>query len=568
MSVPWRRRSVAWRRLVSGGCWPRPDPASARHYVLSQAICLFFLVNCEFWAQGAGNQDEIKDPTVSVVLLARNKEHVLPYFLTLFERLNYPKKRMALYIRSDHNVDLTIPILEEWLAHNKQNYHYIDAKLDKHSPKFYPEDEEGTEWSNARFTKVMELKEELLDKARHSWADYVWFLDMDVFLTNRDILLKIMSEEKAVVAPMLNSLATYSNYWGGMTEDYWYTRSDDYIPILDRKQMGCFDVPMVHSCVLVDLTRVASDNLTFIPKNLPGYKGPHDDIIAFAISAKNAGLPMHVCNSEIYGFIPPPLEDGQGLHIDMKQLLSIKLEVLVEHPPLPVSKLLAKYTPPPPKIDNVGFDQIYLINLARRLERRDRMFQSFRELGLKVKLFEAVDGKQLNDSYLRQLGVKQMVGYKDPWSKRDMTFGEIGCFLSHYFIWVDIVNHGYNKVLLFEDDIRFEPYFKEKLKMMREEADSLLDWDLIYLGRKKMKSADEPWTDWMEKFPVRNLNAYSVAPLYVFPTHYTGEDGYISDTEESPIIVEDAVAPAMSPSLGGKGLELEIGFNGLAKDEL
>ena len=73
----------------------------------------------------------------------------------------------------------------------------------------------------------------------------------------------------------------------------------------------------------------------------------------------------------------------------------------------------------------------------------------------------------------------------------------------------------------------------------------------------------------MEKFPVRNLNAYSVAPLYVFPTHYTGEDGYISDTEESPTIVEDAVASAaMSPSLGGKGLELEIGFNGLAKDEL
>lgn len=591
--------------------------------VLSQAICLIFLVSCEFWSQGAGNQDEIKDPTVSVVLLARNKEHVLPYFLTLFERLNYPKKRMALYIRSDHNADLTIPILEEWLAHNKQNYHYIDTKLDKHSPKSYPGDEEGTEWNNERFTKVMELKEELLDKARHSWADYVWFLDMDVFLTNRDILLKMLSEEKAIVAPMLNSLGTYSNYWGGMTEDYWYTRSDDYIPILDRKQKGCFDVPMVHSCVLVDLTRVASDNLTFIPKNLPGYKGPHDDIIAFAISAKNTRLPMHVCNSEIYGFIPPPLEDGQGLHIDMKQLLSIKLEVLVQHPPLPISKLLAKYIPPLPKIDNVGFDQIYLINLARRIERRDRMFQSFRELGLKVKLFEAVDGKQLNDSYLRELGVKQMVGYKDPWSKRDMTFGEIGCFLSHYFIWVDIVNNGYNKVLLFEDDIRFEPYFKEKLKVMREEADLLLDWDLIYLGRKKMKSADEPWvedsetlvhvdysywtlcyaitlqgaqkllaahplsqlvpvdeyipimfnkhpeTEWMEKFPVRNLNAYSVAPLYVFPTHYTGEDGYISDTEESPIIVEDAVAPsAMSPSLGGKGLELEIGFNGLAKDEL
>lgn len=76
-------------------------------------------------------------------------------------------------------------------------------------------------------------------------------------------------------------------------------------------------------------------------------------------------------------------------------------------------------------------------------------------------------------------------------------------------------------------------------------------------------------TEWMEKFPVRNLNAYSVAPLYVFPTHYTGEEGYFSDTEESDIIEDDLLDPrTMSPSLEGKGLELELGFNGLAKDEL
>lgn len=413
---------------------------------LPYLIYLLFITNCEFCVEAAENQYELKEPTVAVVLLARNKEHTLPYFLTLFEQVNYPKKRMALYIRSDHNTDRTIPILEEWLAHNKHKYHYTDIKLDKASPTSYPGDVEGTEWSDERFSHVMSLKEDLLNKARDSWADVVWFLDMDVFLTNKDVLLNMVNEEKAIVAPMLNSLATYSNYWGGMTEDYWYTRSDDYIPILDRKQKGCFDVPMVHSCVLVDLTRVASDNLTYIPKNLPGYRGPHDDIIVFAISARNAGLPMHVCNMEVYGFIPPPLEDGQGLNIDVKQLISIKLEVLVEHPPLPVSSSLTKFVPPLPKIDNIGFDQIYLINLARRVERRDRMFRSFEELGLKVKLFEAVDGKKLNDSYLKELGVKQMAGYKDPWSKRDMTFGEIGCFLSHYFLWVDIVNHGYKKV--------------------------------------------------------------------------------------------------------------------------
>ena len=32
------------------------------------------------------------------------------------------------------------------------------------------------------------------------------------------------------------------------------------------------------------------------------------------------------------------------------------------------------------------------------------------------------------------------------------------------------------------------------------------------------------------------LQAYSIAPLLVYPTHYTGEVGYISDTESSEIV--------------------------------
>lgn len=407
-------------------------------------VCLASFINSN--AQGAFNQNDMKEPTMLVVLLARNKEHTLPFFLTLFERLEYPKKRMSLFIRSDHNKDRTVSILEEWVAQNRHHYHSCDVKLDWSSPKYFPGETRGTEWGDDRFTHLMQLKEEAMDKARHMWADFIWFLDMDVFLTKAQVVQLMLNEEKAIVGPMLNSLGTYSNYWGEMTEDYWYSRSEDYIPILERKQTGCYAVPMVHSCVFVDLTREASDRLTFIPRNVSGYKGPHDDIITFAISAKNAGIDMHVCNYETYGFIPSPLEDGQDLELDYKKFLSIKLEVMVEHPALPVSPLLVRYVPPLPKKDKAGFDKIYLISLARRPERRERMFRSFDLLGLDVTLFNAVDGKKLNESYLKEIGVKQMVNYKDPWSQRDMTFGEIGCFLSHYFIWEDIVNNGYKKV--------------------------------------------------------------------------------------------------------------------------
>lgn len=41
---------------------------------------------------------------------------------------------------------------------------------------------------------------------------------------------------------------------------------------------------------------------------------------------------------------------------------------------------------------------------------------------------------------------------------------------------------------------------------------------------------------WKSYFPNKNLIAWSAAPLLLFPTHYTGEEGYISDTEDSIII--------------------------------
>lgn len=39
----------------------------------------------------------------------------------------------------------------------------------------------------------------------------------------------------------------------------------------------------------------------------------------------------------------------------------------------------------------------------------------------------------------------------------------------------------------------------------------------------------------MKHFSSRNLLAFSVEPLLVYPTHYTGDDGYISDTETSVV---------------------------------
>ena len=47
--------------------------------------------------------------------------------------------------------------------------------------------------------------------------------------------------------------------------------------------------------------------------------------------------------------------------------------------------------------------------------------------------------RKLNASYVEgELGIQYMSNWRDPWGNRTMTFGEVGCFLSHYIIWNEV----------------------------------------------------------------------------------------------------------------------------------
>lgn len=61
----------------------------------------------------------------------------------------------------------------------------------------------------------------------------------------------------------------------------------------------------------------------------------------------------------------------------------------------------------------------------------------------------ATDGKELSEEFLRKHGIRALDGYVDPYHKRPITFGEIGCFLSHFRIWEEAHRENYSKVSLF-----------------------------------------------------------------------------------------------------------------------
>ena len=74
--------------------------------------------------QSFADMQELKD-TVFLTILARNKAHMLPYYLRCLDELEYDKQLITVYINTNNNVDATEEILREWVDKNKSNYRQI-----------------------------------------------------------------------------------------------------------------------------------------------------------------------------------------------------------------------------------------------------------------------------------------------------------------------------------------------------------------------------------------------------------------------------------------------------------
>lgn len=111
------------------------------------------------------------------------------------------------------------------------------------------------------------------------------------------------------------------------------------------------------------------------------------------------------------------------------------------------------------------FQQVYVINLPHRQDRRREMAEQLGRIGLDwdtpgVRLFAAV----------RPDGAGEFP-----------TVGARGCFLSHLGVLRDALQHGYDRILIFEDDLNFGPDFDAQMPKVIDEL-STADWSIFYGG--------------------------------------------------------------------------------------
>lgn len=121
-----------------------------------------------------------------------------------------------------------------------------------------------------------------------------------------------------------------------------------------------------------------------------------------------------------------------------------------------------------------GIDDCYVINLDRRGDRMDRLYQTTPDLKDRATRFSAIEGKKLE---LTPTLARLFRPHDFMWKKAIM-----GCALSHLSLWWKLVNEhqDINTFLILEDDVKLKPEWEARWKAAQPHLPD--DWDIIYLG--------------------------------------------------------------------------------------
>lgn len=263
-------------------------------------VCVFFLIatTASFSSLCA---EETGDRTVLLSILARNKAHVLPDFLSCIDALDYDKQKIVVYINTNNNQDNTAQLLEDWIA-SKGNA-YRDIIYENHEVETLSACAPH-EWSPARFKVLGAIRNRSMNMAIEINSDFYFVVDCDNFIIP-STLRNLVSHDKPIIAPMLRAIPNendcYSNFFSGVDSAGYYADTGEYFPILYWQKTGVFEVPVAHCTYLVQ-TRYIPE-LTYID-------GTDDyEFVIFSRRARERGIGQFICNEEHFGYVLHPTDD-------------------------------------------------------------------------------------------------------------------------------------------------------------------------------------------------------------------------------------------------------------------
>jgi GR25 family glycosyltransferase involved in LPS biosynthesis len=152
--------------------------------------------------------------------------------------------------------------------------------------------------------------------------------------------------------------------------------------------------------------------------------------------------------------------------------------------------------------DSIKIDKIYVINLSRKMDRRNAMIQKFAEQGItNYEFVDAVDGK--TPELLEEFKLRKKSG------ARFVSSGHYACLKSHTTVLKKVLQGNHENVLILEDDVIFRENFLVNLANIR-----VPQFDVLYFGGLT-KENKLYLNGWAETHDAMGLYAYMVNRLVI-----------------------------------------------------
>ncbi|XP_075762735.1 procollagen-lysine,2-oxoglutarate 5-dioxygenase 1 [Pelodiscus sinensis] len=263
-----------------------------------------FETGCTVCDEGLRSLTGFKDDALPLVLIGIFIEQPTPFLSQFFLRLQnlqYPKKRTQLFI------------------HNHEQHHLsrVDTFVKEHGKEYHTVKVIGPE----NHVENADARNMGMDLCRQDPdCEYYFSLDAEVVLNNSKVLQSLIEQNKLVITPLVSRQGKlWSNFWGALSPDGYYARSEDYVDIVQGRRVGVWNVPYVSSIYLVKGSALRSQ----LKQRDLFHHGKLDADMAFCHNVRDQGVFMFVTNQHHFGHTLS-LENYQTTHLhnDLWQIFS------------------------------------------------------------------------------------------------------------------------------------------------------------------------------------------------------------------------------------------------------
>lgn len=228
-------------------------------------------------------------PTVLLAVIVKDARQVLPTYLEHLDRIDYPKKSIILWVRTNNNRDGTDEMLRAWVDARGTEYRTVFFRSD--DVEGFAPPEQQHDWNAERFEVLGRIRQDSILAAIEHRVDWYATFDADNFV-HPAWLGSAIASGLPVISPLLRKAEDlahrYSNFHAAIDEMGYYKESPaEYDPLIDGRVRGLVRVPVVHCSYAI-----RRDVLPRASYLADGSK--RHEYVLFSESLRRAGIPQYL----------------------------------------------------------------------------------------------------------------------------------------------------------------------------------------------------------------------------------------------------------------------------------